>query len=164
MRSRIGSQWSLNSKGVMWQCLPALYTSLAAAFCTLWIFWIWASGSLCCSGSRSSETSACRPTSVWCLKEKQKLHVMTHKVPLKILRARQDCVRTSRKTDFRQKSETSAGLKITFMDLTYPGQHPELPSLSHHFLLYKRQPSPCLMLKISIQTFQEVYTDRVLSI
>ena len=53
----------------------------------------------------------------------------------KNLRARQDCMRTSRKTDFRQKNETSVGLKITFMDMTYPDQRPELPSLSHHFLL-----------------------------
>ena len=53
------------------------------------------------------------------------------------LRARQDCVRTSRKTDFRQKNEISAGLKITFVGIcmTYPGQRHELPSLSHHFLL-----------------------------
>ena len=53
----------------------------------------------------------------------------------KKLRATQDCKRTSRKTDFRQKNETSAGLKITFVDMTYPGQRPELPSLSRHFLL-----------------------------
>ena len=44
-------------------------------------------------------------------------------------------MRKSRKTDFRQKNETSARLKITFVDMTYPGQRPELPSLSHHFLL-----------------------------
>ena len=50
----------------------------------------------------------------------------------KSLRARQDCMWTSRKTDFRQKNETSAGLKITFVDMTYPGQRPELsvPSFS----------------------------------
>ena len=53
----------------------------------------------------------------------------------KNLRARQDCMPTSRKTDFRQVNETSAGLKITFVDMTYPGQRPELPSLSHHILL-----------------------------
>ena len=40
----------------------------------------------------------------------------------KNLRARQDCTRTCRKTDFRQKNETSAGLKITFVDMTCPGQ------------------------------------------
>ena len=40
----------------------------------------------------------------------------------KNLIARQDCMRTSRKTDFRQKNETSAGLKITFVDMTYLGQ------------------------------------------
>ena len=44
------------------------------------------------------------------------------------LRARQDYMRTLGK-------QTSAGLKITFVDMTYPGQHPELPSLSRHFLL-----------------------------
>ena len=54
---------------------------------------------------------------------------------IKNLRARQDCRRTSRKTDFRQKNETSAGLKITFVNITYPGQRPELPSLSCCFLL-----------------------------
>ena len=53
----------------------------------------------------------------------------------KNLRARQDCMLTSRKTDFRQKNETSAGLKMTFVDMTYPDQRPELPSLSRHFLL-----------------------------
>ena len=53
----------------------------------------------------------------------------------KNLRAWQDCMRMSRKTDFCQKNETSTGLKITFVDMTYPGQRPELPSLSHHFLL-----------------------------
>ena len=53
----------------------------------------------------------------------------------KNLRARQDCVRTSRKTDFRQKNQTSARLKITFVDMTYPGQRPEFSSLSRHFLL-----------------------------
>ena len=51
------------------------------------------------------------------------------------LRARQDYMRKSRKTDFRQKKQTSARLKITFVDMTYPGQRPELPSLSRHFLL-----------------------------
>ena len=45
------------------------------------------------------------------------------------LRARQNCLRTSRKTDFRQKNETSAGLKITFVGMTYPGQRPEFPSV-----------------------------------
>ena len=54
----------------------------------------------------------------------------------KNLRARQDCMQMSRKTDFRKKNETSAGLKITFVDMTYPGQRPELPSLSHRFLLF----------------------------
>ena len=51
------------------------------------------------------------------------------------LRARQECMRTSRRTDFRQKNKTTAGFKITFMDVTYPSQRPELPSLSRHFLL-----------------------------
>ena len=45
-------------------------------------------------------------------------------------------MRTSQKTDFRRKNETSARLKITFVDMTYPGQRPELPSLSHHFLSF----------------------------
>ena len=53
----------------------------------------------------------------------------------KNLRATRGCIRTSLKTDFRQKNETSDGLKITFADLTYPGQRPELPPLSRHFLL-----------------------------
>ena len=53
----------------------------------------------------------------------------------KNLRAKQDCMRTSRKTDFHQKIETSAGLKITFMDMTYPRHHTELSTLSRHFLL-----------------------------
>ena len=53
----------------------------------------------------------------------------------KNLSARQNCMRTSRKTDFHQKNETSARLKITFVDMTYPGQRPEFPSLSRHFLL-----------------------------
>ena len=53
----------------------------------------------------------------------------------KNLRVRLDCMWTSRKRDLRQKNETSAGLKITFVDMTYPGQRPELPSQSHHFLL-----------------------------
>ena len=44
-------------------------------------------------------------------------------------------MRTSRKTEFCQKNETSDGLKITFVDMAYPGQRPELPSLSPHFLL-----------------------------
>ena len=63
----------------------------------------------------------------------------------KNLTARQDCILTSRKTDLRQKNETSARLKITFVDMTFPGQRPELPSLSRHFLLttsQKRAPLP----------------------
>ena len=69
----------------------------------------------------------------------------------KNLRAKKDCMRTSRKTDFRQKNETSAGLKITFVDMTYPAQRPELPSLSRHFLLIKyilikkRVYQPCII-------------------
>ena len=53
----------------------------------------------------------------------------------KNLRTRQDGMRTSLKTDFCQKNKTSTELKITFVDMTYPRQHPELPSLSCHFLL-----------------------------
>ena len=48
------------------------------------------------------------------------------------LREKQDYMRTSRKTDFRQKKQTSA---VTFVDMTSPGQRPELPSLSRHFRL-----------------------------
>ena len=55
----------------------------------------------------------------------------------KNLRATRDCMGTSRGTDLRQKNETSAGLKITFVKMTYPGQRPGLPSLSRHFLLLK---------------------------
>ena len=55
----------------------------------------------------------------------------------KNLRVRQDYMRTSQKTDFLQKNGTSARLKITFVDMTYPGQRLELPSLCHHFLLLK---------------------------
>ena len=54
---------------------------------------------------------------------------------IKNLRARQDCRRTSQKTDCCQKNEISAGLKITFVNITYPSQRPELPSLSRRFLL-----------------------------
>ena len=32
---------------------------------------------------------------------------------------------------------SSARLKITFVDMTYPGQRPETPSLSSHFLLIR---------------------------
>ena len=39
-------------------------------------------GSLCSSENLSSETSACRPTSVCCLKEKQRFHVMADEVDL----------------------------------------------------------------------------------
>ena len=46
----------------------------------------------------------------------------------KNVRARQVGMQTSRKTDFRKKNETSAGLKITLVDMTYPGQR-------RHFLL-----------------------------
>ena len=43
------------------------------------------------------------------------------------------CGRLGRQTYFRTK--TSARLKITFVDMTYPGQRPEPPSVSPHFLL-----------------------------
>ena len=33
------------------------------------------------------------------------------------------------------ENETSARLKITFVDMTYPGQRPQYPSLSPHFPL-----------------------------
>ena len=58
-------------------------------------------------------------------------------------------MRTSRKIDFRQKNETSAELKKTFVDMTYPGQRPELPSLSHHFLLGKLK-TPDLWFHLSV--------------
>ena len=45
----------------------------------------------------------------------------------KNLRARQDCMRTSPKTDFRWAKNN--------LNITYPGQRPELPSLPRHFLL-----------------------------
>ena len=53
---------------------------------------------------------------------------------IKNLRARQYCMRTSRKNRLPPENETSARLKITFLDMAYPGQRPELPSLSRHFL------------------------------
>ena len=43
------------------------------------------------------------------------------------------CGRLRRQTSARTK--TFARLKITFVDMTYPGQRPEPPSLSPHFLL-----------------------------
>ena len=52
----------------------------------------------------------------------------------KNLRATQDCMRTSRGTALRHKNETSAGLKITIVNMAYPGQRPGLPFLSRHFL------------------------------
>ena len=36
---------------------------------------------------------------------------------------------------FPLENEASARLKITFADMTYPGQRPQYPSLSPHFLL-----------------------------
>ena len=36
-----------------------------------------------------------------------------------------------------------AGLKITFVDMTYPSQRPDLPSLFRHFLLTR--PNVCRM-------------------
>ena len=47
------------------------------------------------------------------------------------------CGRLRRQTSTRTK--TSARLKITFVDMTYPGQRPEPPSLSPHFLLQDNQ-------------------------
>ena len=43
------------------------------------------------------------------------------------------CGPLRRQTSARTK--TSSRLKITFVDMTYPGQRPEPPSLSPHFLL-----------------------------
>ena len=45
------------------------------------------------------------------------------------------CGRLEKQTSARTK--TSVRLKITFVDMTYPGQRPEPPSLSPHFLLLK---------------------------
>ena len=66
---------------------------------------------------------------------KAKISCNSGRSVIKNLRARQESMRTSQKTDFRQKNNTSAGLKTTFMDITYHSQRPELPSLSRHFLL-----------------------------
>ena len=44
------------------------------------------------------------------------------------------CGRLRRQTYAR--TNTSGRLKITFVDMTYPGQCPEPPSLSPHFLLF----------------------------
>ena len=87
---------------------------------------------------KSSETSACRPTSVRCLKENiysLAFHVRHHFLfSLRTWeRGKTACGRLRRQTSARTK--TSARLKITFVDITYPGQRLEPPSLSPHFLL-----------------------------
>ena len=87
---------------------------------------------------KSSETSACRPTSVRCLKENKyssAFHVRRHFLfSLRTWeRGKTARGRLGRQTSARTK--TSARLKITFVDITYPGQRPEPPSLSPHFLL-----------------------------
>ena len=87
---------------------------------------------------KSSETSACRPTSVRCLKENKcssAFHVRRHFLfSLRTWeRGKTACGRLGRQNSARTK--TSARLKITFVDMTYPGQGPELPSLYPHFLL-----------------------------
>ena len=56
-------------------------------------------------------------------------HAPSFSLFTKNLRAKQDCMQTSPRT------KTSARLKITFVDITYPGQRLEPPSLSPHFLL-----------------------------
>ena len=48
------------------------------------------------------------------------------------------CGRLGRQTSARTK--TSARLKRTFVDMTNPGQRPEPPSLSPHFLLLRYNP------------------------
>ena len=63
------------------------------------------------------------------IERKAKISCNSGQSVIKNLRARQDCRRTSQKTDFRQENETSAGLKITFVNITYPDQRPKLPSL-----------------------------------
>ena len=87
---------------------------------------------------KSSETSACRLTSVQCLKENiysSAFHVRHHFLfSLKTWeRGKTACGRLGRQTSAR--TMTSTRLKITFVDITYPGQRPEPPSLSPHFLL-----------------------------
>ena len=47
------------------------------------------------------------------------------------------CKRLSMTACGRLGRQTSARLIITFVDMTYPGQRPEPPSLSSHFLLAK---------------------------
>ena len=74
----------------------------------------------------------------------------------KHLTARQDYTWTSRKTDFRQENETFVALKITLVDMTYPGQRPELPSLSHYFLL--------LVLETKIFLRLRVYRDCIVGV
>ena len=87
---------------------------------------------------KSSETSACRPTSVRCLKENiysSAFHVRHHFLfSLRTWeRGKTACGRLRRQTFARTK--TSARLKITFVDITYPGQRLVPPSLSPYFLL-----------------------------
>ena len=43
-------------------------------------------------------------------------------------------MRTSRKTDYRLSKDFRSS-KDYFLDMTYPGQRPEPPSLSPHFIL-----------------------------
>ena len=87
---------------------------------------------------KSSETSACRPTSVRFLKENiysSAFHVRHHFLfSLRTWeRGKTACGHLRRQTSARTK--TSARLKITFVDITYPGQRLERPSLSPYFLL-----------------------------
>ena len=100
---------------------------------------------------KSSETSACRPTSVRCLKENKyssAFHERRHFLfSLRTWeRGKTACRRLGRQTSARTK--TSARLKITFVDITYPGQRPEPPSLSPHFLLV------CMYIYIFVDQFR----------
>ena len=98
---------------------------------------------------KSFETSACTPTSVRCLKENiysSAFHVRHHFLfSLRTWeRSKTACGRLGRQTSNRTK--TSARLNITFVDITYPGQRLEPPSLSPHFLLQLLMLVLCLRL------------------
>ena len=87
---------------------------------------------------KSSETSAWRLTSVRCLKENiySSAFLVLHHFLFSLRTwewGKTACGRLGRQTSARTK--TSARLKITFVDITYPGQRPEPPSLYPHFLL-----------------------------
>ena len=80
--------------------------------------WDMSCGSLCSSGSLSFETSAW-PTSVWCLKEKQRFHVMADEVSLRTWeRGKTACGHlgkqaSTRKRDFRSSKNNFRGHDIS---------------------------------------------------